>query len=237
MRILNTQSPKLDEPAPKRQDAREDTKSPGKILSLFFAPLRLCVKSLPIGQGFHCSCTQLKRAFFCIFAFTLSTLAYAQTVESTLEKLMVKYEEKVLTTYQEMQALDKIEIAKVERVAFDSVLSAYSTRVLEIYETLNRIKGFTLENYRNIAGRVLIFRALAFLEIANEAPQRLTQACSDYRRALLLTKDSKIPVINQQLSYEVWVQDRLYTRLADLLDDKDKSFILLKCMQQTTKKE
>lgn len=163
--------------------------------------------------------------------------AQAQTVESTLEKLMVHYEEMVLQTYQEMQALDPVEIAKPERVAFDSVLSAYSTRVLEIYETLTRMKEFTLENNRNIAGRVLILRALAFLDIAKEAPYRLEQACSDYRRALLLTKDSKIPVINQHLPYEVWVGDRLYTRLADLLDDKDKNFTLLKCMQQATNKE
>ena len=35
--------------------------------------------------------------------------AQAQTVESTLEKLMVHYEEMVLQTYQEMQALDPVE--------------------------------------------------------------------------------------------------------------------------------
>jgi hypothetical protein len=180
---------------------------------------------------------KIKALLFASFCLFISTNTLAQAVESTLEKLMVKYEEKVLSAYQEMQALEKVPIAKVERVALDSVLSAYSTRVLEIYETLNRIKGFMLENYRNIAGRVLIFRALAFLDIADDAPQRLQRACSDYRRALLMTKDSKIPVINQQLPYEVWVGDRLYTRLADLLDDKDQNFMLLKCMQQATKKE
>lgn len=174
--------------------------------------------------------------FMTIFLFA-STTALAQTVEATLEKLMVKYEEKVLEAYQEIQALDKVPIAKLERVALDSVLSSYSTRVLEIYETLSRIKDFTLENYRNIAGRVLIFRALAFLDIANDAPQRFERACSDYRRALMMTKDSKISVINQQLPYEIWVGDRLYTRLADLLDDKDQNFMLLKCMQQAAKKE
>ncbi|MFQ5628038.1 MAG: hypothetical protein ACE5I1_04690 [bacterium] len=237
MLFLNTQPPNPDKPVLKEENARKGAKAQRILRIFFFATSRLCVRFLHIEPRFHCSSALLKLALSCTFIFTISNSAHTQTVESTLEKLMVKYEEKVLTTYQEMQALDKSEIAKVERVAFDSVLSAYSTRVLEIYETLNRIKGFTLENYRNIAGRALIFRALAFLEIANEVPQRLVQACSDYRRALILTKDSKIPVINQQLPYEVWVEDRLYTRLADLLDDKDKSFILLKCMQQTTKKE
>lgn len=160
--------------------------------------------------------------------------ARGQSIEATLEKLMVKYEEKVLLAYQEMQALEPVPQARVERVALDSVLSSYVSRVMEIYETLNRIKGFTLENYRNIAGRALIFRALASLDVAADSPRKLDRACHDYQRALLLTASSKIPVINQRLPYEVWVGNRLYTRLADLLDDKDKNFVLLKCMQQSS---
>lgn len=175
---------------------------------------------------------------FCSLALLLlATPLCGQSVESNLEKLMVRYEEKVLATYQEMQTLDNSPVARVERVAFDSVLSAYTTRVLEIFETLNRIKGFTLENYRNIAGRVLIFRALALLDTAGEIEGNLQRACNDYRRALNLTKDSKIPVINQRLPYEVWVGQRLYTRLADLLDDKDRKFSLLKCMRERGRSE
>mgnify|MGYP005725253859 FL=1 len=150
---------------------------------------------------------------------------------------MVQYEEKVLKAYQERETLDHSIISRMERVAFDSVLSAYATRVLESYDTLQRMKGATLENYRNIAGRVLIFRALAFLETAKDVTGNDARACEDYQRALILTKNSRIPVINQQLPYEVWVNDRLYTRLADLMDDKDKKLTLLNCMQQAKNQE
>lgn len=190
------------------------------------------------GRRFRASRPRRRAAFFCLLLpIALAGTARPQSVESNLEKLMVKYEEKVLSTYQEMQALDHVAVAAVERAAFDSVLSAYTSRVLEIYETLNRVKGFTLENYRNIAGRVLIFRALAYLETSATNPTNLERACADYRRALRLTRNSKIPVINQTLPYEVWVDRRLYTRLADLLDDKDQNFTLLRCMSGTNEKE
>ena len=152
-------------------------------------------------------------------------------VEASLEKLMVKYETKVLQVYQEMQALEESPLSRNERVAFDSLLSAYTARVLEMYKTLSRLKSFTLENYRSIAARALIFRALAFIETATPTNGNIDRACSDYRQALILSRDNKIPVINQSLPYEIWIGERLYTRLADLLDDKDKKMALLHCMK------
>ncbi len=152
-------------------------------------------------------------------------------VESDLERLMIRYEEKVLQAYQEKQTLAHQPNAHLEFAAFDSIISAYTKRVLEIYETLNRIKGFTLENYRQIASRSLIFRALAFVENPQLDPVKARRACEDYRRALLLTKSSKIPIISQQLPYEVWIDHRLYTRLADLLDERDYRRVLLGCMR------
>lgn len=162
----------------------------------------------------------------------LSADAAGQNIESDLEKLMVKYEEQVLHAYEEKQSLQASPAALPEKAAFDSVLSSYTVRVLEIYETLNRMKGFTLENYRNIAARALIFRALAFLETAPGDSAKLQRACQDYRKALTLTKGNKVPVISQQLPYEVWIGNRLFPRLADLLDDRDRGLLLLRCMQQ-----
>ena len=147
---------------------------------------------------------------------------------------MVRYEQKVISAYQEKQALKDSSFTKNEQAAFDSVISAYTVRVLEIYETLNRINGFTLESYRQSAARTLIFRALAFLESADTIPEMRTRACEDYRHALQLTRDSKVPIFSQQLPYEVWIGDRLYSRLTDLLDDKDRNLILLQCMQNST---
>ncbi len=163
--------------------------------------------------------------------------AQSRSVESDLERLMIRYEELVLKAYQEKQALGSNAAARVEIAAFDSVISAYAERVLEIYETLHRMKGLTLENHRKAAARVLIFRALAYVENGNLSPAKMRRACKDYQRALLLTRDSKIPIVSQQLPYEVWIGDRLFTRLADLLDEKDKNRILLGCMRQLRKQE
>ena len=166
-----------------------------------------------------------------LMLFGITGRASAQRIESDLEKLMVKYEIKVLDVYQEIQALEATPQAVVEREAFHRVLSGYTDRVLEMYSTLERIKEFTLQNYRNIVARSLIFRALAYVE----SGANLEQACKDYRRALILSRDSKIPVINQTLPYEVWADGKVYTRLADLIDDKDENLVLLRCMRSSEK--
>lgn len=168
----------------------------------------------------------------------LAGTSRAQTrgIEADLERLMIQYEERVLQAYQEKQTLIHAEHPQLEFAAFDSIISAYTSRVLEIYETLNRIKGFTLENYREIAARSLIFRALAFVENPGLDHDKAMRACIDYRRALRLTQNAKIPIISQQLPYEVWIDNRLYTRLADLLDEKDRNRILLSCMRKIKEK-
>lgn len=166
-----------------------------------------------------------------------SLWAQGRTVESDLERLMIRYEELALKAYQEKQALSPTTAAINEIAAFDSVISAYAERVLEIYDTLHRIKGLTLENHRKSAARVLILRALAFVENGTPDPARRERACRDYRRALLLTRGSTTPIISQQLPYEVWIGNRLFTRLADLLDEKDRQRILLGCMRNLRNEE
>ena len=171
--------------------------------------------------------------FLCILVFP--QISFGQEIESDLEKLMVKYEEKVLEAFQEMHALAQTENAKEERIAFDELLSGYTVRVMEIFRTLERIKNFTLENYKLIAARSLILRALANLEIAKTEgdSERIQKACEDYQTALSLTRGLKIAVLNQTLPYEIWIGDRLYTRLTELLDDKDTERVLLQCMRNS----
>jgi len=158
---------------------------------------------------------------------------HAQEIEASLEKLMVRYESKVIEVYQEMQALDRTDLTHQERLAFDELLSGYTVRVLEIYKTLKRLKSFTLENYKTIAARALFFKALANIDVADGNVKKFDSACDDYRHALSLTRGAKISVLSQTLPYEIWIGDRLYTKLAELLDDQDKNRVLLRCMNKT----
>ncbi|KAA3662322.1 MAG: hypothetical protein DWQ10_02690 [Calditrichaeota bacterium] len=156
-----------------------------------------------------------------------------EQIESSLEKLMVNYEGKVIEVYQEMQALERSPQTHQERLAFDQLLSNYTLRVLEIYKTLTRIKAFTLENYKTIAARALFLKALTNLDVAEGDREKLKSACEDYQQALALTRGAKIPVLSQTLPYEIWIGDRLYTKLAELLDDQDKDRVLLRCMNSS----
>ncbi|KAA3619460.1 MAG: hypothetical protein DWQ05_01695 [Calditrichaeota bacterium] len=170
------------------------------------------------------------------FIFTLPS-ASAQQIEASLEKLMVKYEIKVIEVFQEMQALERSTITNQERQAFDELLSGYTIRVLEIYKTLQRIKTFTLENYKTIAARALFLKALANIDVADGDAKKMAAACEDYRHALSLTRGAKVSVLSQTLPYEIWIGDRLYTKLAELLDDQDKHRVLLRCMDSSGKIE
>ncbi len=167
------------------------------------------------------------------FLVSAGTGLRAQKIEASLEKLMVKYESKVIEVYQEMQALDRSAITHQERMAFDELLSGYTVRVLEIYKTLKLIKTFTLENYKTIAARALFFKALANIDVAAGDSKKFAAACDDYRHALSLTRGAKTSVLSQTLPYEIWIGDRLYTKLAELLDDQDKNRILLRCMHSS----
>ncbi|MCA9730753.1 MAG: hypothetical protein H6696_01135 [Deferribacteres bacterium] len=177
----------------------------------------------------------LKRSVFTIIVLLLFVMpvSRAQQIESSLEKLMVNYEGKVIQVYQEMQALERSPKTHQERLAFDEVLSNYTIRVLEIYKTLTRIKTFTLENYKTIAARALFLKALANLDVADGDKAKLKSACEDYQQALALTRGAKTSVLSQSLPYEIWIGDRLYTKLAELLDDKDKDRVLLRCMNNS----
>ena len=165
---------------------------------------------------------------FSVLMFAYEGFAQS-TFETTFEKQMVEYEYDVVRTYNELQQfLATSSLNLEEQVAFEKLLSIYVDRILEIYKTMDRFTGSTLETYRGVAARALIFRTLTYLERSKESQENYQRAILDYKNALkLYQKGKNITIINKRLPYDVWVDKKLYTRLADLLDDKGKGFKLL----------
>ena len=158
------------------------------------------------------------------------SLIWGQSVfETTFEKQMIDYEYDVVRTYNELQKfLHDCEPNAAEQEAFENLLSIYVDRILEIYSTMQRLSGSTLETYRGVAARALIFRTLTYLEQSKTSEEHYRKATEDYKQALqLYQKGRNIPIMNKRLPYEVWIGKKMYTRLADLLDDKSKGFDLL----------
>lgn len=167
---------------------------------------------------------------FVLFCFFIISNSISQTnFESTFEQQMVDYEQDVVRTYNELQNF--LLIGKpnlIEQTAFENLLSIYVDRILEIYNTMNRVTGSTLETYKGVTARALIFRSLTYLERSKGSEEYYHKACDDYKKALQLYQTGKnIPIMNKRLPYEVWIDKKMYTRLADLLDDKSKGFDLL----------
>ncbi|MFQ6113495.1 MAG: hypothetical protein ACE5NG_05325, partial [bacterium] len=118
--------------------------------------------------------------------------------------------------------------------AFEGLITIYVDEVLNLYDTFWRIKGTTLESHQNIAGRCLIFRALTYLERAHENTTNYSKACDDYKKALHLAQNElNEPLLSTRLPHEVWVGEKLYTRLADLLDNRGKNFQMVDCFKIT----
>jgi hypothetical protein len=161
----------------------------------------------------------------------------AQSTEARLEKQMIEYERYVVQAYHEIQKyINESNSNEAELVAFEELMSVYVERIFEIYSTLKRLKGYTLETYRAVVARALIIRALTMLERAEKSPKNYSLACQDYRKALLLYQQSStVPIMNKTLPYEIWIGRKLYTRLVDLLDDRGKGFQFLDCLQKSEK--
>jgi len=160
----------------------------------------------------------------------VTTGSYSQSVIKTkFEQQMVDYETDVVRCYNELQKfLYQDDRNLAEMIAFENLLSIYVDRILEIFNTMERLAGSSLETYRGVAARALIFRSLTYLERSKETPENFDKAVNDYKHALqLYKKGTTIPIMNKKLPYEVWIGRKMYTRLADLLDDKNKDFNLL----------
>lgn len=165
-----------------------------------------------------------------IILILMVRVSYCQSeFETTFERQMVEYEYDVVRTYNELQKFLLLSTPnEAEQTAFENLLSIYVDRILEIYSTMQRLTGSTLETYRGVTARALIFRSLTYLERSKKSPTHYQKAINDYRKALQLYQtDKNIPIMNKKLPYEVWASKKMYTRLADLLDDKSKGFDLL----------
>lgn len=158
---------------------------------------------------------------------------FTQQIDMKLEEQMIALERDVVRIYNELQKfLYEDSRRGNELVAFESLITIYVDEILNVYDTFWRIKGTTLESQQNIAARCLIFRALTYLERAREDKSNYAKACDDYKKALhLASNDLKEPLLNTKLPYEVWVRNKLYTRLADLLDNRSKNFQMIDCFR------
>jgi len=163
--------------------------------------------------------------------------AVAQTIDMRLEEQMIALERDVVRIYNELQKfLYEDNRRGSELLAFESLITMYVKEILDLYDTFYRIKGTTLESQQNIAARCLIFRALTYLERVPEEPSNYQSACGDYKRALHLAQNElKEPLLSTRLPHEVWVRRKLYTRLADLLDNRHKNFQMIDCFKMSNK--
>ncbi len=163
--------------------------------------------------------------------------ANAQAIEMKLEEQMVALERDVVRIYNELQRfLYEDNRRGSELLAFESLITMYVKEILDLYDTFYRIKGTTLESQQNIAARCLIFRALTYLERVREEPSNYRSACQDYKRALHLAQNElQEPLLSTKLPHEVWVGRKLYTRLADLLDNRHKNFQMIDCFKMSSK--
>lgn len=181
----------------------------------------------------------MKKMMFLLCGILLFSISgpnlFAQSTEARLEKQMIEYERYVVQAYHEIQKnIMEEHKSQAELIAFEELMSVYVERIFEIYSTVKRLKGYTLETYRAVVARALILRALTMLERAEKNPKNYSLACQDYRQALLLYQQSStVPIMNKTLPYEIWIGRKLYTRLVDLLDDRGKGFQFLDCLQKS----
>jgi len=148
----------------------------------------------------------------------------AQSIEDKLTPRMQAYEYDIENTYSEYQKLYYVKkSSEAELRAMEEVISVYVDQILKIYDTLLLSGTNSYFEARDIATRSLIFRALTHIEKAPLNPHHYELACYDYYKALDLYKNKKeIPVIYKPLPRELWIGNRRYDRLIDLLNDKGK---------------
>ncbi|MFQ5637581.1 MAG: hypothetical protein ACE5IR_06250 [bacterium] len=182
---------------------------------------------------------KLTYVFFMAFlVFWGSDKLSAQPIEMKLEEQMIALERDVVRVYNELQKFlyeDPLRRGN-ELTAFEALITIYVDEVLNLYDTFWRMKGTTLESQQNIAARCLIFRSLTYLERSQEETGNYLKACGDYKKALQLSQNKlKEPLLSTKLPHEVWVGSKLYTRLADLLDSRDKNFQMIDCFRMSNK--
>ena len=146
---------------------------------------------------------------------------FAQQSADVLVARMRQHESSILRTYLEYQKLYYEDKSRTfELGAFEELLTAYIEQVMEIYETLNLTERQSPAP-RDIAARVLIFKALTFLEKAPLNSEYYEKACYEYYEALSLYEGTdEPPVLFKDLPQPIRAGETTYYRLVDLLEDK-----------------
>jgi len=154
----------------------------------------------------------------------LATRLFSQSIEDKLTPRMQAYEFDIENTYSEYQKLYyERKSSEAELHALEQIISVYVDQILKIYETLVLSGTTSLYEARDIAARSLIFRALTHIEKAPLNPHHYELACYDYYDALELYRNkNEIPVIYKPLPRELWIGNRRYDRLIDLMNEKGK---------------
>jgi hypothetical protein len=155
--------------------------------------------------------------------FQLTGLA-AQSIEDKLTPRMLAYEYDIESTYSEYQKLYyEKKSSEAELRALEQIISVYVDQILKIHNTLILSGTSNLYEARDIAARALIFRALTHIEKAPLSPFHYELACYDYYEALELYRHTReIPVMYKPLPRELWIGNRRYDRLIDLMNEKGK---------------
>lgn len=154
----------------------------------------------------------------------LLTGLFAQSIEDKLTPRMHAYEFDIENTYSEYQKLYyEKKSSETELRALEQIISVYVDQLIKIYETLVLSGTTSLYEARDIAARALIFRALTHIEKAPLNPHHYELACYDYYSALELYKNlKKIPVIYKPLPRELWIGNKKYDRLIELMNEKGR---------------
>jgi len=159
-----------------------------------------------------------------LYSLFILDLTFGQNIADKLIPRIQAYELDIENTYNEYQKLYyEKKSSEAELKALEDIISVYVDQILEIYETLVLSGTSAVEEPRDIASRALIFRALTHLEKAVLNPEHYELACYDYYRALDLYKDSDaIPVLYKKLPRDLWIGNKRYTRLIDLIKERGK---------------
>ena len=158
-----------------------------------------------------------------IISLSSCSICFGQHMDSKLIPQMENYELDIQNTYREYQKIyyeRKSSLAELS--AFEDIISIYVSQILEIFETLS-LSGFdNLEIPRDIAARVLVYRALIYLEKAPLNVEYFEKACYDYYTALDMFENAgeNIPAIFKRLPNPILVGNHEYTRLIDVIDCK-----------------
>lgn len=158
--------------------------------------------------------------FWLLFAAKL----LSQSIEDQLTPRMQAYEFDIENTYSEYQKLYyEKKSSEAELHALEQIISVYVDQILKIHETLVLSGTSQIYEARDIAARSLIFRALTHIEKAPLNPHHYELACYDYYLAQELYRNTdKIPVMYKPLPRELWIGNKRYDRLIDLMHDKGK---------------